>query len=194
MNPDSADNTPHILTTTMPAVALTVRPSQPHDLEAITAIYGHHVLTGTGTFETVPPSLDDMTQRRADVIDKGLPHLVASFNGEVLGFAYGNWFKPRPAYRFSAEDSVYIAPDQQGKGIGKTLMQALLAHMQTAGIRHVMAVIGDSDNTGSIGLHKAMGFTEVGRMHACGWKFERWLDIVIMERTLGEGSTTSPST
>ncbi len=96
MNTDSADNTPHILTTTMPAVALTVRPSQPHDLEAITAIYGHHVLTGTGTFETVPPSLADMTQRRADVVDKGLPHLVASLNGEVLGFAYGNWFKPRP--------------------------------------------------------------------------------------------------
>lgn len=173
---------------------ITIRSSQDADLNAITAIYGYHVLHGTGTFETDPPSLADMAQRRADVLGKGLPYVVAEQNGEVLGFAYGNWFKPRPAYRFSAEDSVYIAPNQQGKGVGKSLMVELLARMQASGIRHVMAVIGDSDNAGSIGLHKAMGFVEVGRMHACGWKFERWLDIVLMERALGDGSRTPPTT
>ena len=171
----------------------TVRPSQDSDLDAITAIYAHHVLHGTGTFETDPPTLADMTQRRADVLGKGLPYLVAEQNGVVLGFAYGNWFKPRPAYRFSAEDSVYIAPGHQGKGIGKSLMVELLARMQASGIRHVMAVIGDSDNAGSIGLHKSMGFVEAGRMHSCGWKFDRWLDIVLMERTLGDGSSTAPT-
>ena len=172
---------------------ITVRPSQDTDLDAITAIYAHHVLHGTGTFETDPPTLADMAQRRADVLGKGLPYLVAEQNGLVLGFAYGNWFKPRPAYRFSAEDSVYVAPDHQSKGVGKSLMAELLAHMQASGIRHVMAVIGDSSNAGSIGLHKSMGFVEAGRMHACGWKFNRWLDIVLMERSLGDGSRTAPA-
>jgi L-amino acid N-acyltransferase YncA len=172
---------------------ITVRASQPEDLDTITAIYAHHVLHGTGTFETEPPTLADMTQRRADVLGKQLPYLVAVQGTQVLGFAYGNWFKPRPAYRFSVEDSVYVAPGQQGNGVGKLLMTALLSHLQACGIRHVMAVIGDADNAGSIGLHKAMGFVEAGRMHACGWKFERWLDIVLMERTLGDGNTTAPT-
>ena len=112
-----------------------IRPSRDEDLDAITRIYGHHVLTGTGTFETTPPSLADMTARRADVLSKGLPWLVAEEGGQVLGFAYGNWFKPRPAYRFSVEDSIYLAPEAAGKGLGRALLAELLARLQAVGVR-----------------------------------------------------------
>ena len=169
-----------------------IRPSRDADLDAITRIYGHHVLTGTGTFETTPPSLEDMTTRRADVLSKGLPWLVVEDGGQVLGFAYGNWFKPRPAYRFSVEDSIYLAPEAAGKGLGRALLAELLATLERAGIRKVMAVIGDSANAGSIGVHTALGFESVGVVPSCGWKFDRWLDIVIMQRSLGVGDGTRP--
>ena len=169
-----------------------IRPSTEHDLPAITRIYAHHVLNGTGTFETTPPTLEEMTARRADVLSKGLPWLVAEEAGEVLGYAYGNWFKPRPAYRFSVEDSIYLAPEAAGKGLGRALLAELLATLERSGIRKVMAVIGDSANAGSIGVHKALGFEQVGVVPACGWKFGRWLDIVMMQRAIGEGDRTPP--
>jgi phosphinothricin acetyltransferase len=169
-----------------------IRPSRDEDLDAITRIYGHHVLHGTGTFETTPPSVVDMTTRRADVLTKGLPWLVVEEGGQVLGFAYGNWFKPRPAYRFSAEDSIYMAPEAAGKGLGRALLAELLAALERAGVRRVMAVIGDSANAGSIGVHRALGFEPAGVITACGWKFDRWLDIVLMQKPLGAGDSTPP--
>ena len=169
-----------------------IRPSRDEDLPAITRIYGHHVLHGTGTFETTPPTQDDMTSRRADVLGKGLPWLVVEDGGEVLGFAYGNWFKPRPAYRFSVEDSIYLAPEAAGRGLGRALLAELLATLERSGIRKVMAVIGDSANAGSIGVHTALGFQHVGVVKACGWKFGRWLDIVLMEKPLGLADSGPP--
>jgi phosphinothricin acetyltransferase len=169
-----------------------IRPSTDADLDAITRIYGHHVLHGTGTFETVPPRRADMSARRVDVLAKGLPWLVAEDGGQVLGFAYGNWFKPRPAFRFSVEDSIYLAPEAAGKGIGRALLAELLAAFERAGVRKVMAVIGDSANAGSIGVHRALGFEHAGTIQSCGWKFGRWLDIVLMQKPLGSADTTPP--
>jgi L-amino acid N-acyltransferase YncA len=170
----------------------TIRTSLESDLPAITRIYAHHVLHGTGTFETTPPSEDDMATRRSDVLNKGLPWLVIEENKQILGFAYANWFKPRPAYRFSCEDSIYMAPESGGKGLGRLLMVELLARLERAGVRRVMAVIGDSDNLGSIGIHKAMGFEPAGVITSCGWKFGRWLDIVLMQKSLGLGDAQPP--
>ena len=172
---------------------LLIRSSHDHDIAQITEIYAHHVLHGTGTFETEPPSAADMTTRRADVLGKGLPYLVAEQDGQVVGFAYGNWFKPRPAYRYSVEDSIYLAPDLHRKGLGRALLAELLARFETVGIRKVMAIIGDSANAGSVGLHRALGFTQVGVVESCGWKLGQWRDIVIMQKTLGLGDTSPPS-
>ena len=169
-----------------------IRPSSDADLPAITAIYAHHVLHGTGSFETEPPSVSDMTTRRADVLSKGLPYLVIEQDGKIAGFAYGNWFKPRPAYRYSVEDSIYMAPELQGKGLGRALLTELMARFEAAGIRKVMAIVGDSANTGSVGIHLALGFTQVGIVDSCGWKFGAWRDIVIMQKTLGLGNTQPP--
>ena len=171
----------------------TIRPSQPSDMAAITAIYKHHVLHGTGTFEIDPPSLEDMTARREDVLSKGLPYLVLENEGQVVGFAYCNWFKPRPAYRFSAEDSIYLAADTAGKGWGRMLLAELCQAAEKVGIRKLIAVIGDSGNGGSIGVHTSVGFKHVGTVSGCGWKFERWLDIVMMEKALGHGQNQPPA-
>ena len=169
-----------------------IRPSVEDDIPAIQAIYAHHVLHGTGTFETEPPALADMKSRRADVMGKNLPYLVMEDTGQIIGFAYGNWFKPRPAYRFSVEDSIYMAPDVAGKGMGKLLLIELCAQLERGGIRKVMAVIGDSQNLGSVGVHLSCGFTHIGTVKSCGWKFGQWRDIVMMEKTLGAGDTTPP--
>ncbi len=171
---------------------LLIRDSQDTDLPHITDIYGHHVQHGTGTFETVPPSVQDMTARRADVLGKGLPWLVLEHEGVVAGFAYANWFRPRAAFRFAVEDSIYLAPGAAGKGWGRALLTELLARCERAGMRKAIAVIGDSANAGSIGLHRALGFEHTGTITACGWKFGRWLDIVLMEKTLGSGHTAAP--
>lgn len=169
-----------------------IRPSTDQDLPAITRLYAHHVLHGTGTFETVPPTEAEMLSRRNDVLAKGLPWLVLEHGDEVVGFAYGNWFKPRPAYRYSVEDSIYLAPEATGKGWGCALMAELLANLERVGVRKVMAVIGDSANVGSVKLHTAMGFEHAGTIASCGWKFERWLDIVLMQKSLGMGDATAP--
>jgi L-amino acid N-acyltransferase YncA len=171
----------------------TIRPSRDEDVPAITAIYRHHVLTGTGTFEIDPPSEADMAARRADVLSKGLPYLVAEQGGRVLGYAYCTWFKPRPAYRFSAEDSIYLAPEAAGKGLGRSLLAELAAAAERVGIRKLIAVIGDSANAGSVGVHRSLGFTQVGVLSSCGWKFNKWLDVVMMEKAIGQGNTTAPT-
>ena len=169
-----------------------VRPIHDDDRAASTAIYAHHVLHGTGTFETEPPTEADMATRRADVLGKGLPYLVAEQDGQVLGFAYCNWFKPRPAYRFSAEDSIYMAQAARGMGMGRQLLDALCTAAEAAGVRKLLAVIGDSANAGSIRVHQAAGFTHIGVMRSVGWKFGAWRDVVLMEKPLGAGDTTSP--
>ena len=167
-----------------------IRPSLASDLGAITTIYRHHVLHGTGTFEIVPPIEMDMGSRRDDVLSKGLPYLVMEEASAVVGFAYCNWFKPRPAYRFSAEDSIYLAPGSQGKGHGRHLLIELMAQAQRAGVRKLIAVIGDSSNLGSIEVHRACGFGHVGTLTNCGWKFDRWLDVVLMDRSIGMGNSS----
>jgi len=169
-----------------------IRKSLPSDLDAITAIYRDHVLHGTGTFEIDPPSPQDMAARRENVLSKGLPYLVLEENSRVVGFAYCNWFKPRPAYRFSAEDSIYLAQEAQGRGLGRVLLMELMAQAERAGVRKLIAVIGDSTNHGSIGVHRSCGFQHVGNLSNCGWKFDRWLDVVMMERAIGLGATCDP--
>jgi len=133
-----------------------------------------------------------MANRRTDVIDKGLPYLVAADGNNVLGFAYCNWFKPRPAYRFSAEDSIYLAPGAQGQGLGRALLTELAAQAERAGVRKLIAVIGDSANTGSIAVHRSVGFSMVGVLKSCGWKFDQWRDVVMMDMALGLGDSTAP--
>ena len=172
-----------------------VRASTPDDIPALTRIYAHHVLHGTGSFETDAPSEAEMTRRREEVLSRQLPYLVAEDDdGHILGYAYANWFKARPAYRFSAEDSIYVADGQHGRGLGRLLMNALIEHCEAAGVRKLIAVIGDSNNLGSVGVHRAAGFTQVGVMRSVGWKFGRWLDIVMMEKTLGDGDNSAPTT
>lgn len=172
---------------------LLIRPSTNADLAAITAIYAHHVLHGTGTFELDPPSEADMSTRRTDVLGKGLPWLVAEREGEVLGYAYANHFRPRPAYRYCLEDSIYLHPDAQGQGLGSLLLSELMARCEAAGARQMLAVIGDSQNQGSIGVHRRLGFEHTGLLKSSGWKFGRWLDVVLMQRALGVGDTQSPA-
>ncbi len=150
------------------------------------------MLHGTGTFETEAPSAAEMAVRRAEVLARKLPYLVAERGGELLGFAYCNWFKPRPAYRYSAEDSIYLAEGARGQGLGVRLLAALSQAAEAAGVRKLIAVVGDSANAGSIGVHRTQGFTEVGVLKDCGWKFGEWRDVVLMEKVLGAGSSTRP--
>lgn len=176
----------------MSPAPLFLRPSGAADIPALTAIYGWNVLNGTGTFELEAPDQSEMARRLDDVLGKGLPWLVAERGGEVLGYAYANHFRPRKAYRFCLEDSIYLAPEAQGQGIGKLLLAELMTQCEARGARQMLAVIGDSANAGSIGVHRALGFEQTGLMKSAGWKFERWLDVVVMQRALGLGDTTSP--
>jgi phosphinothricin acetyltransferase len=172
----------------MNPTTLLIRPSTPADLPAITAIYAEAVQHGTGTFELDAPDAAEMARRRDDVLSKGLPWLVAERGGEVLGYAYANSFRPRKAYRFCLEDSIYLHPEARGAGVGRLLLADLLARCEAAGARQMLAVIGDAANAGSIGVHAALGFAHTGVLKAAGWKFGRWLDVVLMQRALGEGS------
>lgn len=173
-------------------IALTVRASTDADLPAIQAIYAHHVLHGTGSFELEAPDLAEMSRRRADVLRNGLPWLVAQREGRVVGYCYANLFRPRRAYRFLVEDSVYVDPAAIGQGIGHQLLARLLADCEAAGCRQMVAVIGDSANTASIALHARQGFRFAGVLQASGWKFDRWLDTVFMQRALGAGDLSTP--
>ncbi|MEK8030103.1 N-acetyltransferase family protein [Ideonella sp. DXS29W] len=172
--------------------ATLLRPSAAADLSAITAIYADAVLTGTGTFELEAPAEAEMARRRDDVLSKGLPWLVAEVDGQVLGYAYANHFRPRLAYRFCLEDSIYLHRDARGRGLGSLLLAELIGRCEAAGARQMLAVIGDSANAGSIGVHRRLGFEHVGVMKSAGWKFDRWLDVVIMQRSLGPGDGKAP--
>ncbi|MCL4747110.1 MAG: GNAT family N-acetyltransferase [Burkholderiaceae bacterium] len=165
-----------------------------NDLPAIQAIYAHHVLHGTASFEIDPPDLKEIARRHAEVRGRGLPYLVAEADGVVLGYAYANFFRARPAYRFTLEDSIYIAPDALGRGVGRALLPALADACEAVGCRQLLAVIGDSANVASIGLHAACGFRFSGVIRNSGWKFGRWLDTVFMQRALGEGERSAPLT
>lgn len=171
---------------------LLIRPSTPADLPAISAIYGWNVRNGTGTFELDAPDTPEMSRRRDDVLSKNLPWLVVERGGAVQGYAYANHFRPRRAYRFCVEDSLYLAADAQGQGLGRLLLVELMARCEAAGARQMLAVIGDSANPGSIGVHRTLGFEHVGVMKAAGWKFDRWLDVVVMQKALGPGAATAP--
>ncbi len=175
------------------AGAVTIRDATDADVAAITEIYAHHVCTGLGSFEEIPPSRDEIARRRAEVLARDLPYLVAvSATGAVVGYAYASLYRARSAYRFSVEDSVYVAPDSVGRGIGRALLEALIARCGETGYRQMVAVIGDSGNAGSITLHERLGFRRVGLLPAIGYKHGRWVDSVLMQRELGEGAATMP--
>ena len=169
-----------------------VRPATPADAAAIAAIYGHACQHGFGTFEEVPPSPEEIAQRMAGVVARGLPYLVAEDAGRVLGFAYAAPFRPRAAYRFTVEDSVYIAPDAHRRGVGRAVLGEVLSACERAGLRQVVAVIGDSANAGSIGLHRALGFEHAGVGRSFGFKHGRWVDIVWMQKALNGGDAAPP--
>jgi len=169
-----------------------VREAGERDLAAVTAIYAHHVLTGLASFEIEPPDEAEMRRRRADVLARGLPYLVAERNGAVLGFAYAAPYRARPAYRCTVEDSVYVDQRQVGAGIGAALLTALVDACRPAGCRQMIAVIGDSANAASIALHERCGFVRAGLLRSAGFKFGRWVDSVLMQRAIGEGDASLP--
>jgi len=166
-----------------------LRAATADDLPAITAIYADQVRAGTASFELDPPDEREMIRRWKDVIALGLPYLVASRDEQTVGYAYAGLYRPRPAYRFTVEDSIYVRAECAGQGIGRTLLDALIAACELAGARQMIAVIGDAANAPSIRLHAAAGFTHAGLLSTVGWKFERWLDVVLMQRALGPGNT-----
>lgn len=161
-------------------------------MTAVTAIYGHHVRHGFASFETEPPTLEEMLRRRADVTGKGLPYLVAEREGAILGYAYAGTYRPRAAYRDTVENSIYLRPDTVGQGIGRLLLPALVAECEARDLRQMVAVIGDSGNEASIRLHASCGFRMVGVLEAVGYKLGRWLDSVLMQRRLGQGPSAPP--
>ncbi len=169
-----------------------IRPSKAADMPVIAEIYGYHVHNGLASFELLAPSIDEMTQRRADVISRNFPYLVAELDGRMAGYAYASLYRSRPAYRHTLEDSVYVHKDFARRGIGRALLDALLEASVKTGARQMIAVIGDSANTASIKLHTACGFKRTGTLKAVGFKFGQWVDSVIMQRTIGEGAKTLP--
>jgi L-amino acid N-acyltransferase YncA len=164
-----------------------VRRAAPEDAAALAEIYGHHVLTGAATFELDPPEAAEMDRRRREIESQGYPYLVATLDGVVAGYAYASRFRPRIGYRFTVEDSVYIHPAHQGRGLGRLLLGCLIQECEGIGIRQMVAVIGDSANTASLRLHESFAFRRVGVLEKVGWKFDRWFDAVLMQRTLGVG-------
>ncbi len=169
-----------------------IRPSGDADIAAIAAIYGHHVLHGVASFEEVPLPVEEIARRRGDIVGRGLPYLVAERAGSVLGYCYAGPFRPRSAYRYTLEDSIYIAPGEVGRGIGRALLQAVLDQSTQLGYRQMVAVIGGSDTVASIRLHAALGFAPVGTLNGIGYKFGGWVDTVLMQKPLGPGSTMPP--
>jgi phosphinothricin acetyltransferase len=172
---------------------LDIRPTAAADLPAITGIYEHAVRYGTATFELIPPDLTEMTRRFDALMEGGFPYFSASLEGRVVGYAYAGAYRPRPAYRFTVENSVYLLPAIHRRGIGLQLLQRLIAECESRGYRQMIAVIGDSANAGSIGVHAKCGFQLIGTHPDVGFKFGRWLDTVMMQRALGDGGTTLPA-
>lgn len=171
---------------------IALRVSEDADIAAITAIYAHHVRHGTGSFETEPPDEAEMAARRRGILEKSLPYLVATENNTVVGYAYAGPYRPRHAYRFAVEDSIYVHPAYTGRGIGALLLPALIEACAARGMRQLIACIGDSGNAASIRLHRRFGFTESGVVRDCGFKFGRWLDVVFMQLALGAGASSDP--
>ena len=169
-----------------------VRAAGENDMPAIQKIYGHHVLHGLGTFELTPPSMEELARRWRDITAQGMPYLVCEDAGAVTGYAYAAPYRPRPAYRHSVEDSVYVGPEGGRRGYGRLLVSALIDRCTELGMRQMLAVIGDRDNQGSIGLHRSLGFHEAGSLPSVGYKHGRWVDVVIMQRALGPGDTAPP--
>jgi L-amino acid N-acyltransferase YncA len=178
--------------TKLAAAALTLREARAGDGPWLQAIYAPHVLEGFGSFKEEPPGAEEMERRRAGVQERGLPYLIAEREGQVLGFAYAGPYRPRTAYRFTVEDSVYVAREAAGQGIGRRLLAEVIARCEAMGMRQMLAVIGDSENRASIRLHERLGFRHAGVFAAVGWKRGRWLDSVLMQRALGPGSQTAP--
>ena len=165
---------------------LIIRAFYSEDTDAVTGIYRHHVLKGTATFEEQPPNTEEMLRRLSGLTKTGFPVLVAcTSDNEITGFAYAGPYKARSAYRFTVEDSIYVGPDHKRKGIGQALLMQLISECRQRGYKQILAVIGDSDNRGSIGLHRACGFVHVGTADNLGFKFSRWLDVVFMQLSLG---------
>ena len=173
-------------------MSLAIRPATPADIAAITRIYTHAVERGTASFELTPPDEAEMQRRMQDLLAGGFPYIVAEADGAPAGYAYAALYRTRPAYRFTLEDSIYIAPDRQGRGVGRALLTALIEASTVRGFRQMIAVIGDSEQAASIALHAALGFAYVGTLPNTGFKFGRWLDTVLMQRALGFGSMVAP--
>jgi phosphinothricin acetyltransferase len=170
-----------------------IRPATSADIPEIQAIYAHHVLHGAGTFEEVPPSVEELQGRYQDIVGHGWSFLVAADATGVLGYAYFTQMRDRSAYRYTAEDSIYVREDVRGQGVGKALVQQLLSDATAAGFRQMVAIIGDSENVGSIGVHASLGFLRAGLLRGSGFKFGRWVDTVYMQRALGRGDTDIPA-
>ena len=173
-------------------MTVTIRPAKTADIPAITRIYAHAVEHGTASFELTPPDAAEMARRMQAVLDGKFPYLVAEVDGAVAGYAYASLYRARPAYRFTIEDSVYVAPDFHRRGVGKALLIKLIEACTALGYRQMIAVIGDSDQAASIGVHRACGFEDAGNLRNIGWKFGRWLDTPLMQLALGAGATTAP--
>jgi L-amino acid N-acyltransferase YncA len=174
-----------------------IRPSRDEDVAAIAAIYGYHVLHGVASFEETPPAVEEVARRRAEIVARGLPYLVAerddgTAGGRVVGYCYASLFRPRSAYRFTVEDSIYIDAAEVGRGIGRALLEPLLLRCAELGFRQMVAVVGGRETIPSIRLHEALGFTHAGVLPAVGFKFGRWIDIVLLQRALGPGAATPP--
>lgn len=174
------------------AFRFTLRDSAPGDAEAIAAIYAHHVRFGLGTFEETPPSVDEIRQRREGILALGLPFLVATVGERIVGYAYVGLYRTRSAYRYTLEDSIYVAAEAARRGVGRALLARLIERCDGLGYRQMVAVIGDSDNRASIRLHAALGFEHIGVQPAVGFKHGRWVDSILMQRALGAGAATLP--
>lgn len=174
------------------APAILVRDARDSDMAAVEPIYARHVLEGLASFEEVPPALDELLRRRDSVLAQGLPYLVAEVEGRIVGYSYASAYRPRPAYRYTVEDSVYVADGMGGRGIGRLLLAELITRCEAGPWRQMLAIIGNSGNAGSIALHKRLGFAEVGVLNAVGFKLGRWVDTVLMQRPLGIGNGAPP--
>ncbi|MBF0248756.1 MAG: N-acetyltransferase [Alphaproteobacteria bacterium] len=177
---------------TAPTIA--IRDSRPDDADAIQRIYAHHVLSGAASFEEVPPGVDEILSRRQAVLDAKAPYIVAEIGGEVLGFAYAAKFRQRSAFRYTLEDSIYVEPESTGRGVGTRLLSELVERCAALGYRQMVAVISGAGNGRSLSLHKRLGFVQAGRLPNAGFKHGRWVDAIIMQRALGDGPDTPPTT
>jgi L-amino acid N-acyltransferase YncA len=175
------------------AGTVSIHPCIEDDIEAIQAIYAHYVATNLATFELEPPTARQMLERRAAILEGGYPYLVARLGGEVAGYAYASAWRSRPAYRHTVEDSIYVAPGMRQAGIGSALLRELIAQCEQRGFRQMVGVVGNSANTGSLRVHEALGFRQVGTLGCVGYKFGQWVDTVLMQRALGEGASTPAS-